>query len=576
MLKSLLTRDVSWTALILSLVFILISFGSNIDRHLYDNDLLHNMGVGIGINGEHPLIQEFAREAEANCLVDRGLEQSDVDACVAYQNVVPQQVQFSHPIYSTVGYLLAQTDLNKNAEEFAQLVQRSIVLAGLVGNVLLITLLVIAGSFLSPYLRFVAGVVIALGVTSFFKRSYELWDFASDGISVFESVVILALMLAFVLSVTAYTPLLNRVQQLRHLPAVTRLERMADGFGQRDWLRFSLITIVVLYLLAGSNPVLGELAFISGLLLIVAALLRAKIPFALSVLFVIVILIATSALLNHPTASRHKAGLLLFICYLATFEKRSSALVFLMPISLVFHIASATVISMCIFVAEAFICAYRRRISAMLIVSLITSAAGYTLMTLLWTRGLHSPEMIAFGTLFSMIFTAPQFWVSVLLCASMMGLALFLMRQGDENTALARAFIMIAQVCFLVSIGGVLKNSGNPFFDLTPGFYAFSRAAEYFSPFVFAAALATVLALLLREGGFELKISDTSVFLPKVAAPLTALSLIAIALLGMTPNRPGIQLPVELANAVRLPVQRGLIGDLEPRVKHMVCRNSSG
>ena len=122
----------------------LILFFSQLDKMVFNNDWLNNMGMGIVGDFDRQYIDQFAEKVERNCEDVYADDPQGKQDCVAYQSVVRIHVPFAHPFFALAGATLTDISLEASPEEFTRRVQTALVYAGLFSTALLIFVVVLA------------------------------------------------------------------------------------------------------------------------------------------------------------------------------------------------------------------------------------------------------------------------------------------------------------------------------------------------------------------------------------------------------------------------------------------------
>ena len=555
-----------WASLAMCAAVVLLastSYLSHIQETIYNNDWLHTMGWGFPLGGNHPLIEQFALAAEANCRAVEASSELERKGCLAYQHVTRQQTYFSHPFYGLFGSLLQTTDLNVTPLQFAKAIQNSLVSAGIAGLAASLLVIIIVLACLDTYSRFLVASFATVVLLSDYGRRSDFIDIVHGGTSWVEGAILLGLAAAIIAALWKGVLSNDTRSTLRQLPYVEANETFLNSRGA--FAIFIATPLLLALVLGTDNDVIAALAGIAGIGLLAWMGSATRLPAFITLIYALLILAASSGTVpSEFRYPRHEASIVAIVIFAAVTLKPRSAIAWFLPLALFFHIGTAIVVAFCIFNAELIISLWRRRPSHLLFASAATFTSGLIYSRFFWPKGLQSPESLPVAEFAATLAGSPLFWMGFVCAATISALALaLLMKNSDRWSDIARACLMLAQIIGAAQIAAVLKSLADPGFDVSPGYFAFARLPDYLGPAV-VCSIAASIALRPLPPLSENQPGDR----PTGLNPLTLALVPLVAYAAMMPLNSISQIPTGIIQSAAQTYKYVIKGDLnEPFAK---------
>lgn len=484
------------------MILIFSSYGFQITHSIYNNDWLHNLDQGLNIHSSHPLIQSFKTAAIHNCHAF-AYSKAELTNCINYQNVIEQNAYMSHPIYGIYGSSISSIDLDQNPLAIAKQIQDVIVKAGIV-NVMFLSLLIFYCSIILEYKYFFP---MAMTLSIVFLSSHLevgfLRNFSGGLKNLNWFLPIACLIISLLFWKTNDTKFFHLATSIQDRIFTNNLSHRIDKL-----IKFALILIISLsftWIFFFQNAeIANDAVIILGLFFIIFFGLSSRVSIYLLSLILLCLVISTSVLPSSAVFPRHLCAIWIAICLYAARTFPAKILIFLMPISLIFHIGTGIVISACLFATEIFIFIIIRKTSVILFSSLLTFIIGYLFTSFFWESGLHSGEKLLIDHLFLFIQSSISFILVIIFCIFLLWIAVRLMLdEKRRDLDLTRCLILTALFLFSVQIAESTKTLYGLEFDIQPGYFLLYRLPDYLGPALSISILLYLLKYVIMNNLFN-------------------------------------------------------------------------
>lgn len=486
--------------LISAILLIFASFGYQIEHTIFNNDWLHNLDQGLGIDSSNRHIHKFKQLADENCILHSS-DQTRLQDCLNYQNIITQNAYMSHPILGVFGSFLSEIDLTLPANDIALAIQNKIIFGGLVGVVLVSLFIIISAFFMNKDLFMIfSGLLIVIILTS--EKEVGYIRKIHDGINWVNF-----LLPSFLALLGLYFSVNDRYNNFifKKLDYFHDL-LMRESHEKLSKLIYRIIFITLIYfsftwiLLFQNSPGVDDAVMIIAILVFFILALKNNTDPQLVVLIVLCLIIATSNLPSRAIYPRHLCAIWIGISIIAGMGSGKNIFLYLLPFSLIFHIGTAIVATGCLLIMEVFIFLFTRQPTKLMIVSGFTFIVGYTFTKIFWESGLHSGESILLPNLLLFAKNLFLFDYVILLCALMLFLSFQILRKAQcEDHYLTRALILSAIILFVCQISNSAKLMYGNTLDIQPGYFVLYRLPDYLTPSLSMAVLVFLILQIRRH-----------------------------------------------------------------------------
>ena len=481
------------------ILLIFVSFGYQIDHTIYNNDWLHNLDQGFGIGSSNKQIQKFKEFADDNCIL-HSLDQSTLQECLNYQNIIIQNAYMSHPILGIFGSTLSNISLTLPSNNIALSIQNKIIFGGLFGVSLISIYLMISAMFLNQKFFKTLSVLFSIII---FSSELEIGYIRNihDGINWTNSLLLSLLVLLGLfffwkkyyddVMITYVDYVFDFLIRNRHEDLGTVIFKV---------ICMSLIYCGFAWMLFFQNAaVIDDAVMLIAIFLVFIITVKNKVDPHVVILLILCVVIATSNLPSRAIYPRHLCAIWIGISLISGLGAQRNVFLYLLPLCLFFHVGTAIVATGCLFITEILIFLFTRQATKLMLVSGFTCISGYSFTKIFWETGLHSGERILLTNLLSFSQNLFVFNYVIMLCALMVFISIrLLLKSRCANLHLSRALLLSAIILFVCQISASAKMTYGNTLDIQPGYFVLYRLPDYLTPSLSIAVLMLIILHTMR------------------------------------------------------------------------------
>lgn len=476
----------------------LVALAGGLDRFLFNNDGLTYLASGYRTHGPTPAAQRLYDAGLGNCEAVLSTSPRELAECRAYQQIILIDDYFNYPIFSLFGMSLQKAG---DGPSLAAEVQRALIGASFLSTGLAALLMLVLAWNMPSELRFIVGAVLVAGIVAGFSRDggkIGFLDPMHQGQTSSEAILIALVIAAGLVGSRLAAPLVR-------IPGATGPSRADQAHLALVVGCWSAVALLLVAMTGAIDRAVEWAALILAIVLAIAACWRVRLPAFVAIVASLAFLLSITAsdvgiFPSFFGAPRQLLFVLfaIYVCH-ATVSP-SGRLVWIAPAFLAFHVAGSAVLAASLILAEVPLCLRRRRVSPLLLASLLWFVGAFAIMST-WQSGIYDWRQLPLAEFIAFMLASPRLVPSVVTTAVLLAAAVYLLVDRNRRwDGLARILILLAIALGAAQLAAaIVLDTADPAFWFRPGWFTFGRVERYLLPGVSYAAILVLCWMLVRD-----------------------------------------------------------------------------